>query len=69
MHHPTDRIIHTMAFITPVVEHWLEENIGHGKRRVLYNFHLLDLFSNFHLGQFLEYLKCFSLQLVHSRSL
>ena len=24
MHHPTDRITHTMAFITPVVEHWLE---------------------------------------------
>ena len=24
MHHPTDRIIHTTAFVTPVVEHWLE---------------------------------------------
>ena len=24
MHHPTDRIAHTTAFITPVVEHWLE---------------------------------------------
>ena len=24
MHHPTDRIAHTMAFVTPVVEHWLE---------------------------------------------
>ena len=23
MHHPTDRIGHTMAFVTPVVEHWL----------------------------------------------
>ena len=23
MHHPTDRIIHTTAFVTPVVEHWL----------------------------------------------
>ena len=22
MHHPTDRIAHTMAFIIPVVEHW-----------------------------------------------
>ena len=22
MHHPTDRIIHTTAFVTPVVEHW-----------------------------------------------
>ena len=24
MHHPTDRITHTMAFVTPVMEHWLE---------------------------------------------
>ena len=24
MHHPTDRIIHTSAFVTPVMEHWLE---------------------------------------------
>ena len=24
MHHPTHRILHTTAFVTPVVEHWLE---------------------------------------------
>ena len=24
MHHPTDRIVHTMAFVIPVVEHWLD---------------------------------------------
>ena len=24
MHHPTDRIVHTTAFVTPVVEHWPE---------------------------------------------
>ena len=24
MHHPTDRLTHTIAFVTPVVEHWLE---------------------------------------------
>ena len=28
MHHPTDRITHTMAFDTPVVEHWLEREIA-----------------------------------------
>ena len=28
MNHPTDRITHTMAFITPVVEHWLEREIA-----------------------------------------
>ena len=27
MHHPTD-IIHTTAFVTPVVEHWLEREIA-----------------------------------------
>ena len=28
MHHPTDRITHTTAFVTPVVEHWLEREIA-----------------------------------------
>ena len=28
MHHPTDRIIHTTAVGTPVVEHWLEREIA-----------------------------------------
>ena len=25
MDHPTDRIPHITAFVTPVVEHWLEQ--------------------------------------------
>ena len=28
MHHRTDRISHTTAFVTPVVEHWLEREIA-----------------------------------------
>ena len=28
MHHPTDRITHTTAFVTPAVEHWLEREIA-----------------------------------------
>ena len=28
MHHPTDRIAHTTAFVTPLVEHWLEREIA-----------------------------------------
>ena len=28
MHHPTDRIAHTTAFVTPVLEHWLEREIA-----------------------------------------
>ena len=27
-YHPTDRITHTTAFVTPVVEHWLEREIA-----------------------------------------
>ena len=27
MQHPTDRITHTTAFVTPVVEHWLETSV------------------------------------------
>ena len=28
MNHPTDMIAHTTAFVTPVVEHWLEGDPG-----------------------------------------
>ena len=28
LHHPTDRIAHTTAFVTPVVENWLEREIA-----------------------------------------
>ena len=28
MHHPTDRITHTTAFVTPVMEHWLKREIA-----------------------------------------
>ena len=27
MHHPTDRMTRTTAFVTPVVEHWLEQEV------------------------------------------
>ena len=27
MHHPTHKITHTTAFVTPVVEHWLEPEV------------------------------------------
>ena len=33
MHHPTDRIAHTTAFVTPVVEHWLEREIVQYERK------------------------------------
>ena len=28
IHNPTNRIVHTTAFVTPVVEHWLERGIA-----------------------------------------
>ena len=28
MPHPTDKITHTTAFVTPVIEHWLEQEIA-----------------------------------------
>ena len=39
MHHPTDRITHTTAFVTPVVEHWLEWEIAQWahQERMLYH--------------------------------
>ena len=33
MHHPTDRIAHTTAFVTQVMEHWLEREITRVKDR------------------------------------
>ena len=33
MHHPTDRITHTTAFDTPVMEHWLEREIAQWEYR------------------------------------
>ena len=28
MHYPTDRMTHTMAFVIPVMDHWLEREIA-----------------------------------------
>ena len=28
MHHPTDKIAHIIAFVTPFMEHWLEWEIA-----------------------------------------
>ena len=28
MHHLTDRIAHTMVFVTPIVDHWLDQEIA-----------------------------------------
>ena len=56
MYHSTYRIIHTTAFVTPVVEHWLEREIaewvhhevdskaavGGGERRAFYMNYFTD---------------------------
>ena len=28
INHPTDKIVHTMAFVLPVMKHWLEQEIS-----------------------------------------
>ena len=33
MHYPTDKVAHTTAFDTPVVEHWLEREIDQWVQR------------------------------------
>ena len=40
MHHPTNRIAHTTAFVTPVVEHWLEREIDQWVYLEVLNSHL-----------------------------
>ena len=46
MHHPTDRIAHTMAFVTPVMENWLERDLeGRKEGNVLFN----DALNTFYL--------------------
>ena len=41
MNHPIDRIAHTTAFVTPVMEHWLEREIaqwgGRKEGNVIFN--------------------------------
>ena len=50
MHHPTEKIAHNTAFVTPVVEHWLEREITqwvHHEGSLLRNFALyLKTFKN-----------------------
>ena len=49
MHHATDRIAHTTAFVTPVVEHWLAHCTQQHNRKegiVLFN----DALNTFYLG-------------------
>ena len=38
MHHPTDRITHTTAFVTPIVEHWLEREGSYHVLNLKYQF-------------------------------
>ena len=45
MHHPTDRITHTTAFVAPVVEHWLEREIDLGRKEEEGNVLFNDMFA------------------------
>ena len=47
MHYPTDRIAHTTAFVTPVVEHWLEQEIAQWVKECMKPLSFI-LISNYH---------------------
>ena len=49
MHHSTDRIIHTTAFVTPVVEHWLEREIVQWKSSYRFNAKYVMLYVDLEL--------------------
>ena len=49
MHHPTDRIIHTTAIVTPVVEHWMQREIAQWVGRNEANVLFIDAFDTFYL--------------------
>ena len=56
MHHPKDRIAHTTAFVTPVVEHWLERELA----QWVSNWSYISLCvyyerSKFHINSFSDY--------------
>ena len=40
MHHPTDRIAHTTAFLRPVVEHWVEREIAQWEIQEMHTSHI-----------------------------
>ena len=44
MHHPTDRIVHTTAFVKPAVENWLEREYIYG---CVCNMCMLKCFAQF----------------------
>ena len=46
MHHPTDRITHTTAFVTPVMEHWLEREIAQWELFTKTNVHSIDFLGH-----------------------
>ena len=57
--HAIDRIVHTMAFVTPVVEHWLEREILNGSTkndRSVSDLHLAPQFVNDYTSHLNAYL-------------
>ena len=67
MHHTTDRIAHTTAFVTPVVVHWLEQEIAQWvhpmKDRSVVGTEACTLFRVYIGGHTCIFLNCVSLLL------
>ena len=54
MHYPTDRITHTTAFVTPVVEHWLEREILQKGNVLFHETHLTFYLRLYGVGLMVE---------------
>ena len=65
MHHPTDRIAHTTAFVTPVVEHWLEREIALCNSDVGDEFHSFSIVHLYLLKEMSTYLVLLQIEHVH----
>ena len=45
MHHPTGSITHTTAFVTPVVEHWLERvcwDVRRARTKIVFSYNAFE---------------------------
>ena len=65
MHHPTDRITHTTAFVTPVVAHWLEREIAQWAEITKQNKRHEDKLKCFHMFLDLMFLDLLRNKCVH----
>ena len=65
MHHPTDRITHTTAFVTPVVEHWLEREQLYSIKTAIWDCYCITNLGEDYRTPTLLCTTCFSDKTIH----